>query len=771
VPPLESYKKKRDPKKTPEPFGGKRGRGKAKDKPIFVVQRHDARRLHYDFRLEEKGVLLSWAVPKGVPMRRGDRRLAVHVEDHPLEYATFEGEIPAGEYGAGSVEIWDTGTYDLVERKRDGGLTVQLHGSRLNGQWTLIPAKMDGDPKNWLLVRKDGSEAGNGRVPRPMLAQLAEKPPEGEGWLHEVKLDGFRAIATVHAGEATLCSRNGKDLTERFAEVARALPGALRSADCIVDGEVCALDKEGHARFGLLQRGEGSLVVYLFDILELDGEDVTGRPLVERRRILEQTLIPGDPVVRLSVAFEDGRSLLDQVRALGMEGIVSKRAQSLYQPGKRGGAWLKVKSRNRQEFVIAGYTLGKGRRSKGIGALILAVEPDGELVYVGNCGTGFDDKELDRLQELLDPLRRDTCPLGEAPRMPRVRTTDVIWVEPKLVCEVEFAEWTSDERLRAPVYMGLRDDKPAGDVHRERPVKTSVAKGRPEPPLSNLDKVFWPDEKITKGDLIDYYRQVAEVLIPHLRDRPFTMKRYPDGITGGHFFQKDAPKHMPDWIPTAAFPATSRDDRRKRMSNYPLVNEPAALVWMANMGCIDMNAWYARVDKPERPDFVLLDLDPTPEVGFAGAVEAAQLVKVALDAVGLRGYAKTSGADGIHVLVPLVRRYGYDDSRKLSATLARALADAHPELITTEWSKARRRGVLIDANQNGPGRTIASVYSVRPRPGAPVSTPVDWDELTPDLKPEDFTMDVVLGRIADRGDMYSVVLEDRQALGPALRNL
>jgi bifunctional non-homologous end joining protein LigD len=760
---LEPYRKKRDPKKTPEPFGG--GRRK-RGGPLFVIQRHDARRLHYDLRLEENGVLRSWAVPKGVPMRRGDRRLAVHVEDHPLEYATFEGEIPAGEYGAGSVEIWDTGTYELVERKRDGGLTVQLSGSRLDGQWTLIPAHLDGDPKNWLLMRKDGSEAGDGRVPRPMLAQLAERPPEGGDWLHEVKLDGFRAIATVHAGEATLCSRNGKDLSERFARVARALPGALRSADCVLDGEVCALDPDGHARFGLLQRGEGSLVVYLFDILELDGEDVTRRPLAERRRLLEQTLIPNDPVVRLSVAFEDGASLLEQVRALGMEGIVSKRAQSLYQPGKRGGAWLKVKSRGRQEFVIAGYTLGKGRRSKGIGALVLAVERDGDLVHVGNCGTGFDDKELDRLQGLLDPLRRDTCPLAEVPRMPRVRTADVVWVEPKLVCEAEFAEWTSDGRLRAPVYMGLRDDKPASDVHRERP-----AKGRPEPPLSNLDKIFWPDEKITKGDVIDYYREVADVLVPHLRDRPFTMKRYPDGITGGHFFQKDAPKHMPDWIPTAAFPATSRDDRRKRMINYPLVNEPAALIWMANMGCIDMNAWYSRADKAERPDFVLFDLDPTPEVGFAGAVEAAQLVKVALEAVGLRGYPKTSGADGIHVLVPLVRRYGYDDSRKLSATLARALAESHPDLITTEWSKARRRGVLIDANQNGPGRTIASVYSVRPRPGAPVSTPVEWDELTPELTPEDFTMEVVLGRVADRGDLYAPVLEDRQALGPALRNL
>jgi bifunctional non-homologous end joining protein LigD len=766
VPPLEPYKKKRDPKKTPEPFGARGKRGTEKGKPIFVVQRHDARRLHYDFRLEENGVLLSWAVPKGVPMRRGDRRLAVHVEDHPLDYAAFEGEIPAGEYGAGSVEIWDRGTYDLVERKRDGGLTVELHGERLNGRWTLIPARMDGDPKNWLLMRKDGSEVGNGRVRRPMLAQLAEKPPEGEGWVHEVKLDGFRAIATVHAGEATLCSRNGKDLTERFAPVARALPNALRSADCVLDGEVCALDKEGHARFGLLQRGEGSLVVYLFDILELDGEDVTGRPLTERRELLEQTLIPGHPAVRLSVAFHDGKALLKQVRSLGMEGIVSKRAGSTYQQGKRGGAWLKVKSRARQEFVIAGYTIGKGRRSKGIGALILAVERAGDLAYVGNCGTGFDDKELDRLQGLLDPLRRDTCPLVEVPRMPRVRTADVVWVEPELVCEVEFAEWTSDERLRAPVYMGLRDDKPASEVHRERP-----ARGRPEPPLSNLDKVFWPDEGITKGDLIDYYRQVAEVLVPHLRDRPFTMKRYPDGIAGNHFFQKDAPKHMPDWIPTAAFPATSRDDRRKRMINYPLVNEPAALVWMANMGCIDMNAWYSRADRPERPDFVLFDLDPTPEVGFAGAVEAAQLVKVALDAVGLRGYPKTSGADGIHVLVPLARRYGYDDSRRLSATLARALADAHPGLITTEWSKARRRGVLIDSNQNGPGRTIASVYSVRPKPGAPVSTPIEWDELTPELQPGDFTMEVVLGRIADRGDLYQPVLEDRQALGPALRNL
>ena len=771
MPPLESYKKKRDPKKTPEPFGGKRGRGKAKDKPIFVVQRHDARRLHYDFRLEEKGVLLSWAVPKGVPMRRGDRRLAVHVEDHPLEYATFEGQIPAGEYGAGSVEIWDTGTYDLVERKRDGGLTVQLHGSRLNGQWTLIPAKMDGDPKNWLLVRKDGSEAGNGRVPRPMLAQLAEKPPEGEGWLHEVKLDGFRAIATVHAGEATLCSRNGNDLTERFAEVARALPNALRSADCVLDGEVCALDKEGHAKFGLLQRGEGSLVIYVFVILERDGEDLTGRTLVERREILEQTLIPGNDVVRLSVAFENGKGLLDQVRALGMEGIVSKRAGSTYQPGKRGGAWLKVKSRDRQEFVIAGYTLGKGRRSKGIGALILAVERDGALAYVGNCGTGFDDKELDRLHDLLDPLRRDTCPLAEVPRMPRVRTADVVWVEPKLVCEAEFAEWTSDNRLRAPVYMGLRDDKPPADVHRERPVQAPAAKGRPEPPLSNLDKVFWPEEKLTKGDLIDYYRQVAEVLVPHLRDRPFTMKRYPDGIAGKNFFQKDAPKHMPDWIERKAFRATSRESREKRMITYPLVNDELALLWTVNMGCIDMNVWYSEVDRPERPEFVLFDLDPSPDVGFPEVVQVALLIKEVLDALELEGLPKTSGSDGMHVLVPIQRRYTYADTREFAEIIAKTLERTHRGLVTTEWSREKRRGVLVDANQNGEGKTIASVYSVRPREGAPVSTPLRWDEVNEKLDPLDYTMDVVLGRIEKHGDLFEPVLHGRQSIGKALARL
>jgi bifunctional non-homologous end joining protein LigD len=432
---------------------------------------------------------------------------------------------------------------------------------------------------------------------------------------------------------------------------------------------------------------------------------------------------------------------------------------------------MKVKTQQRQELIIAGYTRGQGRREGALGALVLAVERGGELVWAGNCGTGFDDAELDFLMSKLVPLRRKTSPLAVTPRMPRVRAADVTWVEPKLVCEVEFLEWTREGRLRAPSYKGLRDDKEARDVHREHPRKQSA--GTPERPLelSNLDKVFWPGEGITKGDLIDYYRAVADVVVPHIEGRPFTMKRYPDGIAAKPFFQKNAPSHMPDWIPTAEFPATSRDTREKRMIRYPLVNEEAALLWMANMGCIDLNAWCSRADRADRPDFALFDLDPTPEAGFAAAAEVALLVRDALAAVDLRGYPKTSGSDGVHVLVPLARRYGYDQTRGVVAAISRALASTRPELVTTEWSKAKRRGVLIDANQNGPGRTIAFAYSVRPHPGAPVSAPVTWEELAAGVQPADFTMSVMLDRLSRHGDLYAPVLEDRQALGPALRSL
>jgi bifunctional non-homologous end joining protein LigD len=762
---LSEYERKRKRERTPEPFGG--GRSKANG-PIFVVQRHDARRLHYDFRLERDGVLASWAVPKGVPLEPGEQHLAVHVEDHPLEYGSFEGEIPQGNYGAGTVEIWDRGTYELLEEKRDGGLTVRLHGKRLEGTWALVPAHLSGDEKNWLILRKrEDGVAPRSHAYRPMLATLTEELPRGEGWQFEPKWDGYRALAYVRGGEATLRSRRGNDLTPRFAPVAKELVKALRTPDAVVDGEVVALDTAGKASFSAMQQGSTRLAYEVFDLLEADGEPVVDLPLIERRARLEKLLAP-NPVVQLSGVFEDGEALLEAASEQGLEGVMAKRKSSRYSEGGRGRDWLKIKTHGRQEFVICGYTKGQGRRSGSFGALVLGVRRGREWEWVGNVGTGFGEREIDELLEQLEPLRQGAAPFPVVPKMPKVKKGDVVWVEPKLVAEIEFAEWTHDGHLRAPSFQGLRTDKAAQDVRRERPLEASEGRVK----LSNLDKVFWPDEGITKGDLIDYYRAVAEVLVPHLKARPFTMRRYPDGAFGKAFFQKDAPKGMPDWIPRFPVQVSTRErPPKKRWIDAPIVNDEDALTWMVNMGCIDMNAWYSRVDRPDRPDFVLFDLDPSPDVSFSEVVQVALLVKQALDALGLASFAKTSSAEGMHVLVPVERRYTYTQTREFCEIVAGALARTQRGLVTTEWSKAKRRGVLIDANQNGEGKTIASVYSVRPRPGAPVSTPLHWEEVDESLDSRQLTMEVVLERIRRHGDLFEGVLTTRQRLEPALRAL
>ena len=493
---LEGYRRKRDPSRTPEPFGGQE-RGA---KPVFVIQRHDARRLHYDLRLERDGALASWAVPKGLPFRAGVRHLAVHVEDHPLDYGSFEGEIPKGEYGAGTVEIWDRGTYELLEEKQDGGLTFRLAGERARGVWTLVPAHLDGKEQNWLLLRKDAPQA-DGQAIRPQLASLTERLPAGPEWLFEPKWDGYRAIVTVDGGEARLTSRNGKDLTERFREVARNVTKAVRTPSAVLDGEVCALDEEGTARFEALQRGSGPLVLMAFDLLELDGASVRERPLRERRELLEELLDPAVRGVRLSPAFEDGDALLEAAKAQGLEGVVAKRADMPYRPGRRTPEWQKLKLRAQEDFPIVGYTRGEGRRTK-LGALVLARRESDGLHWAGNVGSGIGDDEVERLRSLLAPLERATSPLAETPRMPRVRAKDVTWVEPALAAEVTYAEKTREGRLRAPVYLGVRDDVPV-----ERPpIEPEIRRGRRVLRLSNLDKPFWPEDGITKGDLLAYYR-------------------------------------------------------------------------------------------------------------------------------------------------------------------------------------------------------------------------------------------------------------------------
>ncbi len=769
---LGEYRRKRDPKRTPEPVpvarrepGGSRKRGR---KPIFVVQRHDARRLHYDFRLERDGALASWAVPKGIPLEAGQRVLAVHVEDHPLDYATFEGEIPKGEYGAGTVEIWDRGTYELVEEKKDGGLTVRLEGDRLRGLWTLVPAKLDGDPKNWLLIRKrDDITPNRGSAPvriareyQPMLATLAEELPSGPGWLFEVKWDGYRALAYIRGGEASLVSRNGNDLTERFRTIASQLARATKSPALVLDGEICALDENGRPSFSAMQQGKpGTPIVYeVFDVLEVEGKPLVDLPLAERRARLETLLDRRNTTVRLSEAFEDGKALFEAALKQRLEGVIAKRADSPYRQGKRTREWLKVKTHGRQEFVIAGYTKGQGRRSGRVGSLVLGVWRGGELAYVGNCGTGFTDKDIDELLARLRPLEQKESPFPVVPRMPKVRKADVVWVKPELVCEVEFVEWTHDGRLRAPSFQGLREDKAAREVHREEPIQEEIRRGKRVLRLTNLDKVFWPEERITKGDLLAYYRAVAAVLLPHIRDRPFTMKRYPDGIEGGHFFQKH-----PSSAKGKALPSVKGD--------YFFVNDELDLLAAVNVGCIDMNAWLSRIDKPDRPDFVMFDLDPSSDVGFPEVVQVALLVKAMLDGLGLNGFPKTSGADGMHVLVPITRRSTYADTREFVSIIRRALASTHRGLVTTEWTKAKRKGVLIDANQNREGATTASVYSVRPKEGAPVSTPLRWDEVNESLDPAAFTMDVVLDRVSRHGDLFEGVLTEKQSLAKALDSL
>jgi bifunctional non-homologous end joining protein LigD len=736
-----------------------------------VIQRHDARRLHYDFRLERDGVLASWAVPKGIPLNRGERRLAVHVEDHPLEYGDFEGTIPAGEYGAGTVEIWDRGTYELLEEKRNGGLTVRLDGARLDGVWTLVPAALDRDPKNWLLLRKDGAARASGTAYTPMLAMSSDELPHGEGWVYEPKWDGFRAIVTLEGGDATLTSRNGNDLTERFKAAARAAERGFRTADGVFDAEICALDAQGRSRFSLLQQGQGALALVVYDVLEVEGEPLVDLPLSERRTRLEELVDQRAGGLVLSPQFDDGEALLRAAREQELEGVVAKRVDSPYFPGRRGPEWRKVKVRGRQEVVIAGYTKGQGRRSGGFGALVVGVHEAGGLRWAGNVGTGFADSEIQRLLRLLKPLRREDSPFTEVPKMPRVKKSDVVWVEPKLVAEVEFAEWTSEGRLRAPVYMGVREDKPAEDVRRESPdLPTVLRKGKRELRLSNVDKVFWPEEGITKGDLLAYYRDVAKVLVPHLRSRPFTMKRYPDGWNGGHFFQKQAPSHMPDWIKRAPFPASTREGEKK-VTDYALVDDELALLWMVNMGCIDMHVWSSRVDKPEHPDWVMFDLDPAEGATFEDVVTVARLVKETLELLDLQGFPKTSGSRGIHVLVPIARRHTHAEAREFASIIAGALARAHPGLVTTEWARTKRKGVLVDANQNGPGKTNASVYSVRPRAEAPVSTPLRWEEIQPGLDLTTFTMGTVLDRVARDGDLFEGVLTGKQSLTKALKAL
>ena len=837
---LATYRKKRHFNETPEPRGkAKHTRGGLR----FVVQKHHATRLHYDFRLELDGVLKSWAVPKGPSLNPADRRLAMMVEDHPFESRTFEGIIPAGNYGAGRVIVWDEGTWEVLgggdrqsaarmarEGLAQGNLKFVLHGQKLNGEFSLIKLKR-GEENAWLLFKKRDEFAsdeditaddrsvttgrtldelgpdprGRGRTKpkakpkpkskpaqkksalmprdvRPMLATLVDEPFDREGWVFEVKWDGYRAIAEVDRDRVRLYSRNLKSFESKFVPIFRALRDL--GHDAVLDGEIVAVDDQGRAQFQLLQNyqrtGRGDLVYYAFDLLYLDGRDLRDLPLIERKEALRR-IVRDSPYIRFSDHIEtQGISFFKSAVEAGLEGIIGKDSSSLYRDGTRSASWVKIKSRQRQEVVIGGFTAPRGSRVD-LGALVLGVFEGGKLVYVGHAGGGFNDAGLADMRKRLERLIVSKSPFEKPPRT----NAPVQWVEPKLVCEVEFQEWTEDGRLRQPIFIGLREDKPATDVRREKPMSAASVTKRPSaakrgkaappsterdeiPKLTNLDKVYWPKDGYTKGDLIEYYRAVSSFILPHLRDRPMSLHRHPDGTDGESFFQKDVSKRPPpEWVRTEVIDSDSRRDTL----TYIVCDDEPTLLYLANLGCIELNPWLSRVGSLDEPDFLVIDLDPE-AIPFSRVVEAAIAVHKTLDRAGIDSVCKTSGKSGLHICVPLGAEYDYELARQFAELVASIVHRQLPKTTSLERSPSKRqKRVYLDYLQNSRGQTIAAPYSVRPAPGAPVSTPLRWREVRRGLDPSRFTIKNTLKRLDKVGDLWAPILADGVDLAEKLGRL
>jgi bifunctional non-homologous end joining protein LigD len=842
------------------------------------VQKHQARRLHYDLRLEAGGTLKSWAVPKGPPVSHEDKRLAIMVEDHPLDYLLFEGVIPKGNYGAGSVMVWDEGTYHVpgvtnrdkserlvYEGLQKGHLRVIFHGKKLKGEYALV--RMNGKQKNgWLFFNKsqarssahfrtrelDSPRAGHKRLRvhevenedrsvisdrtmneigqgarqrtatssfdlsdapkaamphhvRPMLASPAAQPFDHADWLFEVKWDGYRAIAEVSREQVRLYSRNKLSFEKRFAPLVDSLQHL--GVEAVIDGEMVVLDDSGRPRFQLIQdypKSGGSLVYVVFDLLYLDGHNLEKLPLIRRKEILAG-LVDGLPNISLSEHVpEQGIAFYRAVEEKGLEGIIAKDGQSRYQQGVRSRSWLKIKTHLRQEAVIGGFTEPKGSRH-GLGSLVLGVYENGDLTYIGHVGTGFSQQRLAELRSQLDGLTQGTCPFKKRPKT----NAPVHWVRPELVCEVSFDAWTNDGYIRHPVFLGLREDKAASEVRRERPasvdsslvnadVKTAkevdrqaktppTRRGRATPAfggqarqsqgiqeigghlvsVTNLNKVYWPEDGYTKGDLIGYYREIVDFILPYLRDRPESLHRHPNGVQEKSFFQKDVSRQPPpDWVRTAEL--IDSDGKRTRTI---LCQDEATLVYLANLGCIELNPWHARVGILDQADYLVLDLDPE-NVSFDHVIEAAQTIRKVLHQAGAEGFCKTSGQRGLHVYVPFGARHSHDQAKQLAELIARIVNARLPASTSLVRNPKSRQGrVYLDWLQNGKGKTLAAPYSVRPRPMATVSTPLKWTEVRRGLDPAKFTIRTMPKRLDLVGDLWKPVLGPGIDLSACLERL
>jgi bifunctional non-homologous end joining protein LigD len=878
---LEEYVRKRKFEKTPEPPPKTKvdQAASAAAAPRFYVQRHDATRLHYDFRLEIGGVLVSWAVPKGPSLEPLSKFLAAKVEDHPLEYGEFEGNIPAGNYGAGSVMLWDRGTWELLgdkpveEQLARGDLKFRLHGEKLKGEFAMVHMKNRGKGNEWLLIKKRDADAVPGwdieqyawsvlsgrtqqeiaqglparktkektagdpqrewksrpasraaavaakaappkggralaraglqsgsslpgavkaAIPTsitPMKAALAKTPPRGGEWLIEVKWDGVRAICFIDQESLRLVSRTGHSCEKQYPELS-VIPHYIAATQAILDGEIAALDEKGVARFELIQpriaqsdpnavshmARSRPVVYFAFDLLYLNGYDLRQAPLIERKRLLESILTPTG-VLRYSEHFPGaGDAMLQAAQETGIEGLMAKRAGSRYE-SRRSSDWIKIKIVERQEFIVCGFTAGERDH---FGALVLGLYDNGKLTWTGNVGTGFDQKTMALLRQKLDPLTAPHSPFPDAPKVGK----DVTWVKPELVVEVKFANWTGEGRLRAPVYLGLRPDVNPSDCVRET---VGQAHGLSKPSLlpdstnevtltvdrhplkfTNLNKVFYPAEGIVKRDLLNYYDAVAGLILPHLKDRPLSLKRYPNGIEQQFFFQKDAPLTFAPWLRAEEIDS----DHKGAPIRYVFAEDRPSLLYLVNLGCIDQNPWMSHSPSLDNPDFVLIDLDPQ-DCPYDTIVEAALLVREKLDAIGLLGYPKTTGGDGMHIYIPLEPVYSYDESRTFAEILAHLVQRDRPELFTVPRAVAKRQKgrVYFDWMQNGKSKTIAAPYVLRAYAGAPVATPLAWSEVQPGLTPGQFNIYNAPERFAKTGDLFAGVLKKPQRIEEPLQKL
>ncbi|MDP9344143.1 MAG: DNA ligase D [Actinomycetota bacterium] len=765
---LGTYRAKRAKGRTPEPMDSAGTRPRPPDQRRFVIQEHSATRLHWDLRFERAGVLVSFAVPNFLPDAPGENRLAVHTEDHPLEYLDFHGEIPKGEYGAGTMTIWDAGRYtELKWEPRK--IEVELHGERISGRYALFPIDKTDPPKDWMVHRMGAPVDPTAEpIPEaivPMLAKLGTLPRDDDGWAFELKWDGVRAICRSEPGRMRLLSRNLNDITPRYPELAR-LNRSLSHHRAILDGEVVAFDAEGRPDFGALQRRmhvgsesaqrrlakELPVTYVIFDLLWLDGHPLMHLPYTERRAALADLgLDRGERWQAPDYVTGQGAELLAATKEQDLEGVIAKRLDSRYEPGGRNGAWVKIKNTSRQEVVIGGWmpmTAHPPHRKERIGALLAGVREDGALRYAGRVGTGFTQDELDRLAGLLGPLEREDSPFAPgAPKPPR----GAVFVEPRLVAEVEFREWTRGGQLRAPSYKGLRDDKPADLVVAEDGPKPLARVGGRELKLSNLDKVLYPEAGFAKRDVIDYYARVAPVLLPHLAGRPLTLKRYPNGVDAPFFYEKNAPAHRPDWVTTA----TAGD------IEYVVVDGDATLVWLANLADLELHTPLARTPDVGTATMIAFDLDPGAPATVVECAQVALLLQGMFDGLGLQCFPKTSGSKGMQIYLPLnAPGVTFPQTRAFAKAVADLLAKEMGDLVVAQQSKAKRAGkVLVDWMQNDVSKTTVSVYSLRARPRPTVSTPLTWEEVRAARSVEDLTFETaeVLERVAEHGDLFAPV--------------